>query len=128
MAKIDYAAEAKTIRLAFVQDGLPATVMVGTPGAYNIATGTTVIGYTEYSTHAFSKNFSVKDEPVVSPETIELSFHAGTEANPLPDLMDVDDIKIKFDDKLYKVLVVKVIRPAGITLLYKVRVIEDQEE
>jgi len=127
MAGINYTAEAKTVRLAFQKDGLAATVIIGEKGEYDITTGTNPVTYSSYSTHAFCKNFTVEDEPVVSPETVELSFHAGTVEQPLPDLMDLDDIKIEFDNKIYKALVVKVIRPAGITLLYKVRAVEDKE-
>ena len=128
MSKIDYTAEAKAIKLAFEQDGAPAKILVGTRDDYDIITGKTTTTYKSYSTHAFCQNFSVADEPIVSPETVEISFHAGDFNNPLPDLMDTDIIKIEFDNKIYKALVVKVVRPAGVTLLYRVRAVEDKDE
>ena len=124
---IDYAAEAKLIVKAFEEDGLHATVIIGLPGVYDVVSGMPSITYQSYDTYAFSKNYSVEEEQIVGPEKIELSFHAGRESSPLPDLMDYDDIKINFDNKTYKALVTKAVRPAGITMLYKVRAIEYQE-
>jgi len=90
-------------------------------GDYNIATGKNSTTIHQYSTHAILKNFTTEFANIVDPEDVEISFHSGAIPDTIPDLMDKKNISIDTGGKTYSVIHLKVVRPAGITMLYKAR-------
>lgn len=112
----------KTYR-AFKKDGMPLTIIVISEStAYNITTGKRSAPVrSEYVSHGFIQNYETKDLPNIGPDDIEISFHAGTSASPLPDLSNSNKIQIKAGDKTYQVINIKAVRPAGLTMMYKAR-------
>ena len=104
--------------------GAAATIIKKTQGAYDIATGVNAITETEYSTHAVIKNFKADMQQLVGPEDVEIIFHSGSIPDTLPDLMDEQHLQIETQGKIYNIESLKVVRPAGVTMIYKARCVE----
>jgi len=94
-------------------------VTVTTTGEYSIAA--------PYPTNGAVKSYEVKDFVNIAPEEIEIVFHPGTPANPIPDLTDKQHITITAAGKIYKVKNIRAVRPAGVTLLYKAIAVESKD-
>ena len=88
---------------------------------YNILTGKNTTTSHEYTTHAILKNYEADSAGIVNPEDVEITFHSGSTPDTIPDLLDEKDIKITVSDKIYTVINVKAVRPAGVTMIYKAR-------
>lgn len=96
-------------------------------GIYDITTGLTTRSSTNYDTDAIIKNFEINDQPIVDPEDIEIIFHSGSEPDSLPDLMGENNLEINISGVLYKIKKLKVIRPAGVTMMYKAVAAESKD-
>lgn len=108
--------------------GTPAVIIITeTDGDYDMETGQTKSSITNYNTHAIIKNFTTEDQIIVNEEDVEISFHSGVNPDTIPDLMDKGDIKIQVNGKIYKVINLKVIRPATVTMMYKARASESKD-
>jgi len=106
----------------FKENGIAAVISYEEKdGDYDIATGKNSTTTYQYPTHAILKNFTAEFVNIVDPEDVEISFHSGAVPDTIPDLMDKENISIIAGGKIYSVIHLKVIRPAGITMLYKAR-------
>jgi hypothetical protein len=126
---VNWNAIATKIRTALKKD-FPNNIIVTVTiaGEYDIATGKTPAGsVTPYPTNGAVKSYEVKDFVNIAPEEIEIVFHPGTPANPIPDLTDKQHITITAAGKIYKVKNIRAVRPAGVTLLYKAIAVESKD-
>jgi hypothetical protein len=104
--------------------GATAILTVSDSGEYTVATGVTTETETTYVTHAIIKLYQMDMKPFVNPEDVEIIFHSGAVADTIPDLMDEENLYITTQGKRYDIISLEVVRPAGVTMLYKARCVE----
>jgi len=120
---IDWDYFGKKAYQAIRENGLTATLSFQTAsGGYNFTTGKDTSSTTsEYNTHAILKNYTSEMKQIVNPEDVEITFHSGSVPDTIPDLLDKVDIRISTDGKVYEVISIEAVRPAGYTMVYKAR-------
>lgn len=124
---IDWDYYGKKAYQAIRENGMTATISFGTASeGYDFDTGKDVEPSADadtgpYSTHAIMKNFSSEMKNIVNPEDVEITFHSGSVPDTIPDLLDKIDIQITTDNKIYEVISIEAVRPAGVTMIYKAR-------
>ena len=120
---------ATEIRSQFEKEGLPMLVVVPSyTGDFDITTGKAGVTPNNYPTYGFITNFDLESSPEISPEEVKIIIHAGDPDNMIPNLSDKEGVKIIADGKKYSIKVPLPVRPAGTTLLYKIRAIEIKDE
>ncbi len=125
----NWAIMAKKVYQALQKDGMPITIIVyEKDGAYSIADAKRGSFTDEYPSHGIIKAIEKTNQDIINPEESEMIFHAGTTIGDIPNLLDKDKIQINADNKIYEVVRLKAIRPAGVTLMYKAIIKESEHE
>lgn len=120
--EIDWDYYGKKVYQALNETGAAAMVSFEIPNEdYDIEDGKGTTTPDEYETHAILKNYSVDMKQIVNPEDVEIIFHSGNTADTIPDLMNEKDLKIEIGNRIFEIISIEAVRPAGVTMLYKAR-------
>jgi len=120
---------AKKVYQALKKDGIAITLVIhGKDGDYDKETAKRKTFKDEYVCHGIFKESEIKSEDIINPEEVELIFHAGKTIGDIPNLKEQDRVEIIADGIIYKIVRLKTIRPAGVTLMYKAIVKESENE
>ena len=124
----NWTAVAKKVYQALKKDGMPIVITVTEQTReYDIDSGKRESYPENFDSHGMTKDIETT-QGITDPEVCEMIFHTGKDPDEMPDLASKDRLTITAAGIIYKVLKLKPVRPAGITLMYKATVKESANE